>query len=54
MTWKDGEEQMLDELSGQLQEYEEGVSSSLHIRVSAVNKVLEWHQEKKVSFTSLV
>ncbi|KAF1662984.1 RNA polymerase II subunit A C-terminal domain phosphatase, partial [Aptenodytes patagonicus] len=36
MTWKDGEGQMVDELAGQLRQYEESLSSSL---VSAVEKL---------------
>ncbi|KAK4818455.1 hypothetical protein QYF61_013661 [Mycteria americana] len=39
MTWKDGEGQMVDELAGQLQQYEESLSSSLRACISAVEKL---------------
>ena len=38
---KDGEEQTVDELAGQLQQYEESLSSSLWACVSAVEKLFE-------------
>lgn len=38
MTWKDGEEHKVDELAGQLWQYEERLSSSLQACVLAVDK----------------
>lgn len=39
MTWKDGEEQVVDQLGDQLQHYEECLSSSLWACISALEKL---------------
>ncbi|KAK4832926.1 hypothetical protein QYF61_026569 [Mycteria americana] len=46
MTWKDGKGQTVDELAGQLQQYEENLSSSLQTCISAVEKLLDMLAEK--------
>ncbi|KAK4830950.1 hypothetical protein QYF61_014409 [Mycteria americana] len=46
MTWKDREEQMVDELAGKLRQYKESLSSSLRACVSAVEKLPDMLAEK--------
>ncbi|KAK4818478.1 LOW QUALITY PROTEIN: hypothetical protein QYF61_014180 [Mycteria americana] len=47
MTWKDREGQTVDELAGQLQQYEESLSSSLWTCISAVEKLSQEFQQFK-------
>ena len=45
MTWKDGEEQMVDGLAGRLQQDEESLSSSPSTGISAEEKLSQGVQQ---------
>ncbi|MCQ4078415.1 hypothetical protein FK519_26840 [Klebsiella pneumoniae] len=51
MTWKDGEEETVDELAGRLRQYEESLSSSLRACVSAVEKLSQEFQQFKADMS---
>ncbi|KAM6097713.1 uncharacterized protein LJ206_001003 [Theristicus caerulescens] len=52
MTWKDEEGPTVDELAGQLQQYEESLSSSLRACISAVEKLSQDFQRFKEDMSS--